>query len=202
MSVGIVGGGTVAQAVARHASAHGYHVTISNSRGPETLRELAHSLGDNVTAGSVPDALAADMVILALPFSEVPKVGNLRAGWTGTIIVDATNQYASPTRDGNAERANIGDLTGSEWVAGNFPGAAIVKAFNAMFGRFISSSPIHPEGRQVVLCAGDDESTNGKFTTFAERLGFAPVLLGGLREGGSLIQLDGALSGKHMLLQA
>lgn len=113
-TVGIVGGGTVAQAIARHASERGYDVTISNSRGPETLQDLAGSIGENVTAGTVSNALAASLSILAIPFAGVPQVGELRDDWSGTTLIDATNQFAAPSLDENAERADLGDLTGSE----------------------------------------------------------------------------------------
>ncbi len=80
-------------------------------------------------------------------------------------------------------------------------GSGMVAQAVAMFGRFIAHDPVHADGRQVVFFAGDDEAAKRDFAEFLDTLGFAPVDLGGLRDGGRLIQLDGPLNARHMLLQ-
>ncbi len=198
-SLGTIGAGTVAQAVARHALRAGHEVTLSNSRGPDSLRELVDELGPGASTGSVDDASRQPLTLLALPFTSVPELAKVRPDWTGSVVIDATNQFAHANP--YSGRADIGELTGSEWVSSHLVGATIIKAFNAMFGQFIAHDPVHAEGQQVVFFAGDDENAKLGFAGFLDTLGFAPVDLGGLREGGRLIQLDGPLNAKHMLLQ-
>ncbi|MGB7111838.1 MAG: NADP oxidoreductase, partial [Mycobacterium sp.] len=150
-------------------------------------------------AVTVPEATRADLMIVAIPFVKVPELTDV-ADWTGTVVVDATNQFAQyePTYAGFVD---LGEETGSEWVARHLPGATVIKAFNAMFASYIAPDPKHAEGRQIVFYAGDDEAARAEFASYVERLGFAPVSVGGLRDGGKLMQLGGSLSGVHAIRQ-
>ncbi|MFH8383432.1 NADPH-dependent F420 reductase [Kitasatospora sp. NPDC018058] len=119
--------------------------------------------------------------------------------WAGKIVVDTTNHFAAahPWRG----RYDVGDLTGSEWVAQHLPGARVVKALNTLYARFIAADPRHAEGRQVAFYAGDDADAKTIVAGLLDSFGFAAPDLGGLGEGGRLMQLDGALNAKHLLLQ-
>jgi 8-hydroxy-5-deazaflavin:NADPH oxidoreductase len=198
--VGIIGSGAVGRAVATRAVAAGVPVILSNSRGPDTLTEVVDELGTGVSAGTVAHAADADLVVIAIPFVKIPELASEVPQWSGRIVVDATNQFAEyePTYSGLAD---LGDESGSEWVARHLPGATIIKAFNAMFADYIMADPRHHDGRQVLFFAGDDDAVNAEFAEFGEALGFAPVLLGGLRNGGRLMQLDGPLSALHVVKQ-
>jgi 8-hydroxy-5-deazaflavin:NADPH oxidoreductase len=197
-TIGIIGAGTIGRALAVHAAKTGHHVQISNSRGPETLVDAARALGPAVEAVSVAKAADADLVVLAVPFVAVPQVAAAVGDWTGRTVVDATNQFATVSFEG---RAAVGELTGSEWVAQRLPGAHVIKAFNAMAGRYVAADPRHAEGRQVVFHAGDDIALNADFAALIETFGFAAVYVGGLADGGRLMQLDGYLSLLHVLKQ-
>jgi hypothetical protein len=196
--IGVIGADIVGQAIAVHAAHAGHHVLISNSRGPETLGEVVTALGPRAEAVNVAKAAEASLVVLAVPFVGVPDVATEVSDWTGRTVVDATNQFATATFEG---RADIGPLTGSEWVAGHLPGAYLIKAFNAMAGQYLAADPRHAEGRQVVFHAGDDSGRNADFATLIEDFGFAAVYVGSLADGGRLMQLDGYLSLLHVLKQ-
>jgi predicted dinucleotide-binding enzyme len=198
--VGFIGSGTLTQALAHHLVAAQIPVRISNSRGPHTLRELVAELGGHTQAVTIEQAAEADIVILALPFLRVPELADVAPDWTGRIVVDATNQFAeyTPAYRGYLD---LGDETGSEWVARHLPGATIIKAFNTMYASYLRSDPRHRDGRQVVFYAGDDAAANADFNQLISRLGFAPVRIGGLRDGGRLMQLGGPLSTLHVIKQ-
>ena len=198
--IGIIGSGAVGQAVATRALAVGIPVILSNSRGPDTLVGVVAELGSGASAGTVAEATDTDLVIVAIPFIKVPELASEVSDWSGRVVVDATNQFAQyePTYSG---RADLGDETGSEWVARHLPGATLIKAFNAMYADYIKADPRHHDGRQVLFFAGDDDVVNAEFAEFGEALGFAPVLLGGLRDGGRLMQLGGPLSALHVIKQ-
>jgi predicted dinucleotide-binding enzyme len=117
----------------------------------------------------------------------------------GRIVVDATNQFASPPP--NPKIADLGELTGSEYVASLLPGARVVKAFNTLYGQYIAADPRHEAGRQVLFLAGDDADAKTTVKDLTAGFGFAPVDLGSLREGGRLMQLGGPLFGLHVLKQ-
>jgi 8-hydroxy-5-deazaflavin:NADPH oxidoreductase len=199
-TVGILGSGPIGQAIARRCVAAGIPVFISNSRGPDSLTELTDALGTEASAVTIQRAAEADLVVLAVPFVKVPEVAAEISNWAGRVVVDATNQFAEyePSYSG---RADLGEETGSEWVARHVYGATVVKAFNALFASFIEPDPRHRNGRQVLFYAGDDAGANDEFHEFGDALGFAPVCVGALRDGGRLLQLDGPLNGLHALKQ-
>ncbi|TPG35061.1 NADPH-dependent F420 reductase [Mycolicibacterium hodleri] len=199
-TIGIIGSGSVAQALATHALGAGYSVLLSNSRGPASLTDTVTRLGEGARAVTVQDAATAGLIIVAVPFVKVPDLAESIPDWSGRVVIDVSNQFAQyqPTYSGFVD---LGEETGSEWVARHLPGATVVKAFNTLYASHIAADPRHPEGRQIVFYAGDDDSARDQVATFAERLGFAPVAVGGLRDGGRLMQLGGSLSGVHALRQ-
>jgi predicted dinucleotide-binding enzyme len=199
-NVGFIGSGPLTQALTKHLVAARIPVQISNSRGPDSLTELVAGLGDPAQAVTVEQAAKADVVILALPFVRVPELAGIVADWSGRIVVDATNQFAeySPTYRGYVD---LGAETGSEWVARHLPGATVIKAFNALYASYLAADPRHDDGRQVVFYAGDDSTACTGFDQLISGLGFAPVYLGGLRDGGKLMQLGGPLIPLHVIKQ-
>lgn len=107
-TVGIVGAGRIGQAMARIALRAGRRVVIANSRGPETLTSVVQGLGDGVTAGTPGDAAAADIVVLAVMWADVPRAVD-GLDWRGRIVIDPTNDFDPSDLDGR---------TSSEVVAG------------------------------------------------------------------------------------
>lgn len=199
-NVGFIGSGSITQALAHHLVAAHTPVLISNSRGPDSLTELVAELGDAAQAVTVAQAAKADVVILALPFVRVPELTDIVPDWSGRIVVDATNQFAeyTPVYSGYVD---LGEETGSEWVARHLPGATVIKAFNTMSVSYLRPDPRHREGRQVVFYAGDDNAACADFDELIRKLGFAPVRIDGLRDGGKLMQLGGPLSLLHVIKQ-
>jgi len=199
VNFGTIGAGTIAQAVARHLVAADHRVVVSNSRGPATLNEVVSSLGPLASAGTVAQAARADMVFLTVPWWNIQAALGGLPSWDGRILVDATNQFAKADP---LEVADLGESTGSEWVASLAPGARIIKAFNTLHARYIIPDPRHQAGRQVLFYAGDDAQAKATFHQLFEELGFAPVDVGPLRDGGRLMQVGGGpLSGLHVLRQ-
>jgi predicted dinucleotide-binding enzyme len=199
MKIGMLGAGAIAQAIARHAIRHSHEVVLSNSRGPASLAPLVKDLGALAAAAPPAEAAAADLVVLAVPWPQIPDAVAGLPRLDKTIVIDATNQFASLSP--KPEIADLGDLTGSEYVASLLPGARVVKAFNALYGQFIAADPRHEAGRQVLFLAGDDADAKNTVRDLTSEFGFAPVDLGTLREGGRLIQLGGPLSALHALKQ-
>lgn len=199
MKIGMLGAGVIAQAIARHAIGHGHEVVLSNSRGSASLAALVKDLGPLAAAATPAEAAAADLVVLAVPWPQIPDVVAGLPRLDNTVVIDATNQFASLSP--SSEIADLGDLTGSEYVSSLLPGARVVKAFNSLYAQFIAPDPRHEAGRQVLFLAGDDADAKHTVTALSREFGFAPVDLGTLREGGRLIQLGGPLSALHVLRQ-
>ena len=133
-------------------------MVLSNGRGPSTLDEVVTKLGPLASAETVAQAAEADRVFLAVMWQDIPAALADLPPWDGRILVDTTNQFA---RVDPIEVADLGDQTGSEWVASHAPKARVVKAFNTLHAQCSSPDPRHPAGRQVLFYAGDDADAEG-----------------------------------------
>jgi predicted dinucleotide-binding enzyme len=199
-NVGILGTGPTGRAIAHRVVSSGVPVLLANTRGPLSMAALCSTLGPLARAVSVGHAALADAVVLALPFVRVPELAEVVDDWTGRIVIDSTNQFATytPRYSGYVD---LGEETGSEWVARQLPGATVIKAFNTLTADHIRADPYPPAGRRVVFFAGDDAGACSQFAEFLDVLQYAPVYMGPLRDGGALMQLGGPLSALHVLQQ-
>ena len=186
MQYAIIGTGKVGSALARRFASAGVAVSIANTRGAETILPLAKELGEKVTAITIEGALAADVVFLAIPFVAVEAFARILKDWSGKIIVDATNAY------GVKPEALAGRLS-SDVVAKAFPGASVVKAFNQLPAGVLARDPAQDGGRRVVFVASNDEKAGTTIKAVAEQLGFSPILVGRIDEGGRLLHIPGPL---------
>jgi hypothetical protein len=186
MTYAIIGTGNVGTALARLFSRAGIEVSIANTRGPETIQPLVKELGTTVTARTLEDALEADIVFLAIPFVAVEKFARIRKDWSGKIVIDATNAY------GVSPEVLAGRLS-SDIVAKAVPGAAVVKAFNQLPAGVLSRDPSQDGGRRVVFVASNDEKASATVKALAQQIGFSPILVGRIDEGGRLLHIPGPL---------
>jgi 8-hydroxy-5-deazaflavin:NADPH oxidoreductase len=197
MQFGTIGAGAIAQAVSRHVLDAGHDVILSNRRGPDSLTALVEELGPRASAGTAAQAAAADMTLLAVPWDNVRETLTGLPPRDGRILIDATNQF-SPTK---RKLEDFGDQTASEMIAARLPGATVIKAFNTLYARNIAANPRHDAGRQVLFYASDDTDAKAQFQSLFDTIGFAPVDIGSLHDGGRLMQLGGPLSALHVLKQ-
>jgi len=196
MNIGILGAATVGQALARHLSAAGHRVVIANSRGPESLRELATRLGNHVTAGEAVDALDNPVVILAVPWTRVRDVLTPGIDWRGRVLVDATNIFTSYAPEFGVD--DLGADSGSEIIARLAPAARVVKAFNTLPVETMFA-PVPADGvRRVLFVAGDDDDACAVVHRLIADSHLHPVSIGGLADSGRLMQLGAPLSGLEL----
>ncbi|HXH39372.1 MAG TPA: NADPH-dependent F420 reductase [Thermoanaerobaculia bacterium] len=180
MNIGIIGAGNIGGTLSRLFIDAGHEVAISNSRGPETLRDLVASLGPKARAVTPSEAARfGEIVLLAIPLKDYTTLpaGDLR----GKIVIDAMNYY--PERDGHFPRLDSGETTSSEMVAAQLPGARVVKAFNTIWSEHLKSkgNKTAPAGqRRAIFLAGDDIEAKGIVSKLIEDIGFGPYDLGTL----------------------
>jgi predicted dinucleotide-binding enzyme len=184
----IVGSGNIGSALARLFARAGLEVSLANTRGPESIRPFAASLGAGVHAVSLAQALESDVIFMAVPFLAVEQFGKSRPDWTGKTVVDTTNAFFTP----NSAEILRGRLS-THYAAEHLPGADVVKAFNQLPANTLAAE-LDPEvGRRVIFIATDSPEAGDRIADLTGDLGLAAVQLGRIDEGGRLIQARNAL---------
>jgi 8-hydroxy-5-deazaflavin:NADPH oxidoreductase len=188
-SVGIIGAGRLGQAMARTALRAGRPVVIANSRGPESLASVVAEFGEGMSAGTVDQAAAARIVVIAVPWDRVPDAVR-GLDWDGQIVIDATNDWAADDLQGR---------TSSELVADLVAGARLVKAANTLSAEVLGSDPNEAGGRRVIFISGDDAEAKADVAALFEDAGFAAFDLGDLATGGAMQQIHHPLAGVNLI---
>jgi predicted dinucleotide-binding enzyme len=181
MRIGIIGAGHIGGTLARRLTELGHEVAIANSRGPETLRDLAAETGARaVTAAEA--ARAGEVVVVTIPQGAVPDLPkDLFAGVPDDVVVVDTGNYY-PSRDGRIDALEGGQVE-SAWVAGQL-GRPVVKAFNNIYSRSLleNGRPAGTPGRIALPVAGDVPGAREKVMRLVDELGFDPVDAGSLED--------------------
>jgi predicted dinucleotide-binding enzyme len=187
MSYAIIGFGNIGQALAKAFARNGIGVSVATTRDPESFASAAAAIGPEIIPTTLAEAVKADIIFLAVRFESHRDVAKALPTWTGKTIVDVTNTNVSPEE--------LGGQPSSRVVAQAFTGARLVKGFNHLGAAVIDQDPAVHGGRRVVFLASDDDAA-AEIGALAENLGFSPIELGGLSEGGLLVQARGGTWGR------
>jgi hypothetical protein len=179
VKIGIIGAGHIGGNLTRRLTSLGHDVSVANSRGPETLAELAQETGATaVLAQQAP--VGADLVVVTVPQKSVP---DLPAGLLdGVPVVVDTGNYYPQQRDGKIDEIEAGTPE-SVWVSQQ-PGVPVLKAFNGIYFEHLLTKP-KPAGdpeRWALPIAGDDTEAKAVLTRLLDELGFDAVDYGPLAE--------------------
>jgi 8-hydroxy-5-deazaflavin:NADPH oxidoreductase len=107
----------------------------------------------------------------------------------GKAVIDATNAFGVPPEE-------LEGLLSSVFVAKSFTGAKVVKGFNHLVAATLATAPTVEGGHRVVFLSSDDDDATAPVADLAKKLGFAPVKLGNLNEGGALVHARGQTWGR------
>jgi predicted dinucleotide-binding enzyme len=184
MSYAIIGFGKIGQALARAFARNGIEVSVATTRDPQSFASAAAAIGPTIIPKTLADAIKADILFLAVRFEAHADVAKALSTWQGKTIVDVTNAYGVPPEE-------LGRQPSSKFIAQVFTGARLIKGFNHLSAAVLDQDPAVHGGKRVVFLASDDDSAATEIATLAENLGFAPIKLGGLSEGGLLVQARG-----------
>ena len=179
MKIGIIGAGNIGGTLTRRLAALGHEVSVANSRGPETLRELATETG--ATAVSVTDAARdKDVVVVTIPEKNIPDLPDDLFAGAGDIVVVDTGNYYPQQRDGRIDAIEEG-MVESRWVQQQL-GRPVIKAFNNIYADHLRDNgyPAGTPGRIALPVAGDDERAKAVVMQLIDELGFAAVDTGSL----------------------
>jgi predicted dinucleotide-binding enzyme len=181
-TIGFIGSGMIGGTVARLSVAAGHDVVLSNSRGPETLKDLVEELGPRASAATGQQAATAgDLVVVSVP---VKAYDSLPAGaLAAKVVLDTGNYY--PQRDGQLAELDNGSLTCSELLQRYLPESHVVKVFNNIFFKHLASlaRPSGAADRTALPIAGDDEKAKAAVAEFLDSIGYDTVDTGTLAQG-------------------
>jgi predicted dinucleotide-binding enzyme len=184
MSYSIIGFGNIGQAIAKAFARNGIAVSVATTRDPESFASDAAAIGPTIIPKTLAEAVKADIIFLAVRFESHPEVAKTLPTWQGKTIVDVTNAYGVPPEELEGQPS-------SRFIAQAFSGAKLVKGFNHLIAATLDQDPTVKGGRRVVFLASDDDAAAAEIGALAKNLGFAPIELGGLSEGGLLVQARG-----------
>lgn len=182
MRIGIIGAGNIGGTLTRRLTQLGHTVSVANSRGPDTLKDLARETGAKpVTINEA--ARAGELVIVTIPMKNLSKLPrNLFEGtFEGVVVID-TNNYYPQQRDGRIAEIEDGMIE-SRYVEQQLH-RPVVKAFNNIYAEHLMKlgKPGGSPGRIALPVAGDDEKAKLLVMRLVDELGFDPVDAGGLDE--------------------
>jgi predicted dinucleotide-binding enzyme len=181
MRIGIIGAGNIGGTLTRRLTELDHEVSVANSRGPETLRDLAEETG--ATAATAREAIrGAELVVITIPEKAIPHFDRslLDSRGDGAPIVDTGNYY--PRRDGRIAAIEAGTAE-SRWVSEEL-GHPVIKAFNNIYAEHLlkHGKPAGAPDRIALPVAGDDPKTKAVVMRLVDELGFDPVDAGDLDE--------------------
>jgi hypothetical protein len=180
-TVGFIGSGMIGGTVARLSVAAGHHVVLSNSRGPETLKDLVAELGPLATAATGEQAAAAgDLVVVSIPLKAYDSVPV--EPLAGKVVLDTSNYY--PQRDGQIAELDDGSITVTGLLQRHLPESQVVKVFNNIFFKHLLSlaRPSGAADRTALPIAGDEEKAKATVSEFLDSIGYDAVDTGPLSE--------------------
>ena len=180
MKIGIIGAGNVGATLAKKLVASGHKVKLANSKGPETIRDLARDVG--AVAVSKEEAVRnVEVIVLSIPFRNYSDLAELFHDVPDDVVVIDTSNYY-PFRDGAIAKVD-GGMPESVWVSEQI-GRPLVKAWNAALALTLAEKG-RPQGENERIglpVAGDDPKTKGIAMTLVEATGFDAVDSGALSE--------------------
>lgn len=185
MNYAIIGFGSVGQALAKAFARKGIEVSVATTRDPQSFAAAAAAIGPTIIPTTLAEAVKADIVFLAVRFESHKEVAKALPSWKGKTIVDVTNAYGVPLEELG------GQPSSAKVVAKAFAGGKVVKGFNHLVAAVLDRDPSVHGGKRVVFLSSDDDAAAAEIAVLAEQLGFAPIKLGALSEGGLLVQARG-----------
>jgi 8-hydroxy-5-deazaflavin:NADPH oxidoreductase len=185
MSYAIIGFGKIGHALAKAFARKGIEVSVATNRDPESFAADAAAIGPEIIPKTLAEAVKSDIIFLAVHFEAHPDVAKALPNWKGKTIVDVTNAYGVSLEELG------GQPSSAKVVAQAFNGASLVKGFNHLVAAVLDQDPAVHGGRRVVFLTSDDDGAAAEIGALAENLGFSAIKLGGLSEGGLLVQARG-----------
>jgi predicted dinucleotide-binding enzyme len=181
MHIGVIGTGDIGAVIIRKLRHAGYGVKMANTRGPESLKDLAANTGARpVSVEQVVQDVA--MLFIGVPQKSIPELpkGLLNKANKETMVIDVGNYY--PFRDGRIDELENG-FTDSAWVERQI-GRPVVKVLNTILAQALAEAgrPAGSSDRVAWPIAGDHPKAKEIVAQLIDRIGFDAVDVGTIAE--------------------
>jgi 8-hydroxy-5-deazaflavin:NADPH oxidoreductase len=181
MNIGIIGTGQIGEVIIRKLRCAGHPVKMANSRGPESLKNLAADTG--AVAVSIEQVVQdVDVLFIVVPQKAIPELpkGLLSKAKKETILIDVGNYY--PFRDGRIDEMENG-LTESVWVERQI-GRPVIKVLNTIPTKALMAAgrPAGSRDRVALPMSGDNPKAKEIVAQLIDRIGFDSVDAGTIAE--------------------
>lgn len=179
MKVTIIGTGNMGKGIGARLLHGGHQVTL-HTRDLAKTAELVGLLAPHCEgAGSVSvtdfGATVDDVVILAVPFTEIPTLVTRYDNFAGKVVVDITNPVDFKT----FSLIPPPGVSGAETIAAIIPEARVIKAFNTVFAGTLLTGEV--DGKMLdVFVAGEDAEAKETVQQLVRDGGMRPVDVGSL----------------------
>ena len=181
MNFGVIGPGNIGEVIIRKLGDAGYPVKMANSRGPESLKDLAAKT-EAIPVSVERVVQDVDMLFIVVPQKAIPELpkGLLNKARKDTIIIDVGNYY--PFRDGRIDELEHG-LTESVWVERQI-GRPVVKVLNTIPSKALMAAgrPTGSRDRVALPISGDNPKAKEVVAQLIDRIGFDSVDAGTIAE--------------------
>ncbi|KRL00580.1 NADPH-dependent F420 reductase [Liquorilactobacillus capillatus] len=179
MKIGFIGGGHVAQVLAKLFIEAGHTVVLTNKHGLERLQPVVERLGSQAQVGNLAEVVRQDLVVLAVPYKALFELDTQLL--EGKNVIDATNYF--PHRDGDIAELREHRLGTTQLMARHFEGATFVKAFNTIPVADLARLAVAKKTKKVALpLAGDDLPLKQKVAALIREIGFTAYDVGSLAD--------------------
>jgi len=170
MQIAIIGSGNVGGALAQALERAGHQI-LFGSRTPDAGRPNETSIADA--------ASRTDAAILAIPFDAAADVIAAADGFSGKVLIDATNPLGMS--EGRLSLTMGFDRSGAEQIAALAPQAKVFKTFNQTGFENMADARVYAR-RPMMFVAGDDATAKPAVLALVADAGFDAIDAGGLRE--------------------
>jgi len=160
MKIGIIGSGNIGGILARKLRKLNYSLSLTNSRGPQSLKEFADETGV-IPANLTELVEQSDLIVVTIPQKSIPALpAGLFKNSKDKIVIDTCNYYPD-LRDGRL--SGYSEFTiDSDWVEEQL-GHAVIKVFNSIAATSLQDKglPKGSSGRIGLPIAGDVVGVGG-----------------------------------------
>lgn len=193
MKIGVIGSGNMGAGLGKLWAKAGHEVVFSYSRDENKLLELATAAGATAKAGTIQDAAAQDIILIAVWLPALEEVIHAAGSLDGKIVITCVSGIQPDFSGQTIGLATDLKVSVAETIQKLLPNAKVVEAFNTTFAEIIAadSRKFGADVPSVFYC-GDDAEAKQIAASLIEDCGYKAVNAGNLMVARTLETLASA----------